>query len=127
MRGGRLDRKIEDQAPFHGRQAPAWVIVALAGLGAALCLAAGLIAGSAPNAAWLAIVLHVLLIAAPIAAGLYAVSGSRSSRFGWLLVLAGLLWAPTVLADSGNSVAYSTGRVFTWLVEPIVIYMVLAF
>jgi PAS domain S-box-containing protein len=122
-----MDRNDEDEVSFHGRQVPAWALAALACLGVALCVATGLIAGSAPEEPGRAVVLHVLLVAAPMAAGLYAVSGSRASRFGWVLVVAGLLWAPTVLAESSNSLAYSTGRIFAWLVEPMVIYMVLAF
>jgi signal transduction histidine kinase len=48
-------------------------------------------------------------------------------RFGKLLVVAGFAWSLTALAQSSNEILYSAGRVFGWLVEPLVIYLFLAF
>jgi PAS domain S-box-containing protein len=70
---------------------------------------------------------HALVIAAPISAGLYAVYRQPRARFGWLLVLAGVLWSPTMLAESSDGVLYSIGRVSVWLAELLLIYLVLAF
>ena len=42
-------------------------------------------------------------------------------------MLTGFAWSLTTLAQSGNDVAYSTGRVFGWSVEPLLIFLVLAF
>ena len=70
---------------------------------------------------------HALVIAAPIAAGLYAVYRHPGARFGWLLVLAGFLWSPTILAESSDGVLYSVGRVWVWFAELLLIYLVLVF
>jgi PAS domain S-box-containing protein len=72
-------------------------------------------------------VVHALVIAAPIAAGLYAVYVHPGARFGWLLILAGVLWSPTMLAESPDSVLYSIGRVWVWFAELLLIYLVLVF
>ena len=76
-----------------------------------------------------AAIAHALVIAAPIAAGLYALHAQPASggRFGRLLVLSGLLWAPTMLAESGDSLLYSLGRVSAWLAEVLLVYVVLAY
>jgi PAS domain S-box-containing protein len=70
---------------------------------------------------------HALVIAAPIAAGLYAVYRNPGGRFGWLLLLAGVLWSPTMLAESSDGVLYSIGRLWVWSAELLLIYLVLAF
>jgi len=72
---------------------------------------------------------HVLVIAAPIAAGLYALrtQPAPADRFGWVLLVAGVLWSPTLLAESADSVAYSVGRVAAWLAEAVLVYVVLAY
>ena len=62
-----------------------------------------------------------------MAAGLYAVYRNPGGRFGWLLLLAGVLWSPTMLAESSDSVLYSIGRVSVWFAELLLIYLVLAF
>jgi PAS domain S-box-containing protein len=107
-------------------------VAGLAALGAAgvvLSAAAAWIAatgaGSEPRG--LSATAHALVIAAPIAAGLYAVNRNPDGRFGWLLLLAGVLWSPTMLAESSDGVLYSLGRVSVWLAELLLIYLVLAF
>ena len=62
-----------------------------------------------------------------MAAGLYAVYRNPGGRFGWLLLLAGVLWSPTMLAESSDSVLYSFGRVSVWFAELLLVYLVLAF
>src|SRR5829696_2048777 len=95
------------------------------GLSAAAAWIAATGAGTEPRGFSAAV--HALVIAAPIGAGLYAVSRNPRGRFGWLLVLAGVLWSPTMLAESSESVLYSTGRVWVWFAELLLIYLVLAF
>jgi PAS domain S-box-containing protein len=126
---GDMDRTTDFEPPDPGRQVSGWTLAGLAALGAGLCAAAAAIAAgsSFEGHRGIAVVAHVLVIGAPIGAGLYAVSRPHASRFGWLLVIAGIAWAPTMLAESAHSVPYSIGRIAAWTVEPILIYLVLAF
>jgi PAS domain S-box-containing protein len=104
-------------------------LAALGAAGVALSAAAAWIAatgaGSEPRGFGAAV--HALVIAAPISAGLYAVYRQPRGLFGWLLVLAGVLWSPTMLAESSDAVLYSIGRVWVWFAELLLIYLVLAF
>jgi PAS domain S-box-containing protein len=104
-------------------------LAALGAAGVALAAAAAWIGatGAGTERPEFAAAAHALVIAAPIAAGLYAVYRHPTGRFGWLLVLAGFLWSPTMLAESSDSVVYSIGRVWVWFAELLVIYLVLAF
>ena len=70
---------------------------------------------------------RVLVIAVPIAVGIWFWSQAQYERFGRLLVAAGYLWFLAALAESSNSVLYSTGRIGAWVAETIVIYLVLSF
>ena len=104
-------------------------LAALGAAGVALAAAAAWIAatgaGTPPRGFSAAV--HALVIAAPMAAGLYAVYRHPQGRFGWLLILAAVLWSPTMLAESADSVLYSIGRVWVWFAELLLIYLVLAF
>jgi PAS domain S-box-containing protein len=108
---------------------PAAGLAALGAAGVALSAAAAWIAatgaGTEPRGFTAAV--HAAVIAAPMAAGLYAVSRNPRGRFGWLLLLAGVLWSPTMLAESSDSVLYSIGRDWVWFAELLLIYLVLAF
>ena len=70
---------------------------------------------------------QALIVAAPIAVGLYAWRDGTHARFGRLLVLAGFLWSLTALAGSDDELVYSIGRVAGWFVEAAMVYLVLAF
>ncbi len=70
---------------------------------------------------------QALIVAAPIAVGLYAWREGTHARFGRLLVLAGYLWSLTALAGSDDDLLYSIGRVAGWFVEAAMVYLVLAF
>ena len=70
---------------------------------------------------------QALIVAAPIAVGLYAWRDGTHARFGRLLVMAGFLWSITALAGSDDELLYSIGRVAGWFVEAAVVYLVLAF
>jgi PAS domain S-box-containing protein len=104
-------------------------LAALGAAGVALSAAAAWIAatGAGAEPRGFSAVVHALVIAAPIGAGLYAVHRNPGGRFGWLLVLAGVLWSPTMLAESPDSVLYSIGRIWVWFAELLLIYLVLAF
>ena len=104
-------------------------LAALGAAGVALSAAAAWIAatGAGPPPHGFSAVVHALVIAAPITAGLYAVYVHPGARFGWLLILAGVLWSPTMLAEAPDSVLYSIGRVWVWFAELLLIYLVLAF
>jgi signal transduction histidine kinase len=68
-----------------------------------------------------------LMVAVPIAVGLWTWRNRPDERFGQLLVAAGFGWFLTTLAESANSVLYSTGRVAAWAVEAGLVYLILAF
>jgi signal transduction histidine kinase len=106
-------------------------VAALALAGLLLSAAAFRVAltGAGPEPRALAATVHALVIAAPIAAGLYALrtQPSPADRFGWVLLVAGLMWSPTLLAESADSLAYSIGRVGAWVAEATLVYVVLAY
>jgi signal transduction histidine kinase len=68
-----------------------------------------------------------LVIAVPIAVGLWARLERPDDRFGRLLVAAGFAWSLTAFAESNNEVLYSIGRVGLWLAEPILLVLLLTF
>jgi PAS domain S-box-containing protein len=113
----------------HEVAPPVAALAALGAAGAALSAAAAWIAatGTGPAPHWFSAAVHALVIGAPIAAGLYAVYWHPGGRFGWLLILAGVLWSPTMLVESPDSVLYSIGRVGVWFAELLLVYLVLAF
>src|SRR5215213_9243666 len=123
-----------ERPPRMGRHNTRPAVAAMAGLavaGLALSAVAVAVALGAPGPGphWLAALTHALVIAAPIGAGLYAIYAQPASagRFGRLLVISGFLWAPTLLAESADSVLYSVGRVSAWLAEGLLVYVVLAY
>jgi signal transduction histidine kinase len=67
------------------------------------------------------------MVGVPMAVGLYAWHRRPAERFGPLLIAAGCMWFVTTLAESGDEVLYSTGRVAGWVVEVALIYLVLSF
>ena len=75
----------------------------------------------------LAAVGRASMVALPIGVGLYARHRRPGDRFGLLLTIAGFAWFLTTLAESGNELVYSIGRVSGWLVEPGLIYLILVF
>ena len=70
---------------------------------------------------------EALAISLSVAAGLYALRRTQSVRFARLLVLAGLGFAPVMLAMLDESVPYSIGRAWAWTVLAGIIYLLLAF
>src|SRR4051794_28750883 len=105
------------------------IVAALVAAGVAACAAAialTLSGGQSSNPALEAQV-RAVMIAVPITVGLLVWYRDPWRRFGKLLVAAGFALSLTTLAQSGNDVLYSAGRVFGWLAEPLLIYLVLAF
>jgi signal transduction histidine kinase len=104
---------------------------ALLALGATGALLAGVAAavaltGDMPHEVGLA-ERQALIVATPIAVGLYAWREGTHARFGRLLVLAGGAWFLAALSSSSNEVLYSIGRVAGWTVEAGLICLILAF
>jgi signal transduction histidine kinase len=67
------------------------------------------------------------IVALPIGVGLYASAWRRYRRFGLTLLLIGAGWSLAALAEWGDSVPYSTGRVAAWIVEVGFVWVILAF
>jgi signal transduction histidine kinase len=80
----------------------------------------------APDGA-LAVIVHALAVGLPVGLGAFRLARRPDDRFARLLIVAGLLWSTTILALSSDSTLYSFGRVGAWLIEPIVVYLLLAF
>jgi signal transduction histidine kinase len=100
-----------------------------AAAGAGLCaLSAVLVLSTAgPGDRPLIALGYLVVIGVPIGVGLWAWSAKPESRFGALLVAAGFLWFLPTLAASSSEVVYSIGRVGTWLVQPVLVVVMLAF
>jgi signal transduction histidine kinase len=103
-------------------------VAAVTALGAILAGTAAAIAltGDMPHEVSLA-ERHALIIAIPVAVGLYAWAEGTHRRFGRLLVLAGVAWFFAALSASSDSVLYSVGRVSAWIVEAGLLYLILSF
>ena len=66
-------------------------------------------------------------VAAPVLVGLYARRHPPFERFGSLLVALGFLWFLSTFSGSPDEVVYSIGRVFGWIADGTLVYVVLAF
>jgi signal transduction histidine kinase len=101
--------------------------VAAAGLGGAVVAAALTASGSSSEYVELEALARAVMVATPIAVGLYARRHAASARFGMLLIVAGFGWFLATLSESGDEWVYSVGRVAAWLVEVALMYTILAF
>jgi signal transduction histidine kinase len=70
-------------------------------------------------------IVQVLIVGTPVAAGLYATRTARTTRFGIMLIVSGLVWSLTALGESSESLPYSAARVSVWLSVPILAYLLL--
>jgi signal transduction histidine kinase len=97
--------------------------------GAGLCLIAAAIttAGNDSELAWLEGLARAVLVGAPIAVGLYAWRRPPFHRFGALLVATGVVAFVATLSESSDPTAYVIGRFGGWAIEPLLIYLILAF
>src|SRR3954451_23213 len=105
------------------------VLAAVSAAGLAVCGAAVAVtlSGTQSSNPALEAEMQAGLIAAPIAVGLFVLYRAPWRRFATLLIVAGFAWSLTTLGQSDSSLLYSVGRVAGWFVEPIVIYLVLAY
>jgi signal transduction histidine kinase len=105
---------------WHPRVAWAGALVSVG----AVALAA---AGAPSDAAFGRGLLELLIVGGPIAVGLYALREPRSTSFGVALLGIGFAWSLTALTTSDVSVAFTIGRLATWLIYPCVVYLLLAY
>ena len=121
---------MAEAAVSHGRTPHDGTVEgAVAVGGAALCAVAVAIAMSGNDSpyAWLEGVARALLVGAPIAVGLYARHRPPFARFGTLLIATGILAFGTTLAEASSAELYAIGRLAGWMIEPLLVYVVLAF
>jgi len=94
--------------------------------GAVLCALTAVLVADWTNS-WLEGLARALTVGAPIGVGLYAHRRPPFTRFGSLLIGAGVAWFVATLSSSPNEVVYSIGRVGAWCAELTIVYLVLAF
>jgi signal transduction histidine kinase len=82
---------------------------------------------SSSSEPWAAAVGRGAIVAVPMAVALYARAWRPYRRLGLMLFLVGVGGALAALAESNDSVLYSTGRVAGWIVEVGLVWVVLAF
>ena len=85
------------------------------------------VAGSSSSHVWLEACVRVLVVAAPLAVGIYARGRPPFERFGALLILASAGAFVASLSESENAALYSSGRVAGWIVDLGITYLVLSF
>src|SRR4051794_12233281 len=107
------------------RSAPIGVL-ATAGVLCAATVAFSLAAAPSSDRV-LATVVHGLMVAVPAGVGLAVLRRRPGDRFALLLLASTLLMSVTTAAVSNDSLAYSIGRIAVWLVEPALVYLLLAF
>jgi signal transduction histidine kinase len=102
---------------------------ALVGAGVAATIGSVVVAvvAAPPEREAVAGLLHGAVVAVPVALGSAELARRPDDRFGLLLVVTGLLWSTTALAESPNAVLYSAGRVLAWLSDLMVIVLLLTF
>ena len=86
----------------------------IAGLGLCLVSAAVTVDGGYSDAPWLDALARGLMVGAPLAVGAYALRRPPFERFGRVLIIAGIAWFFTTLANGDDEVLYSVGRVSGW-------------
>lgn len=98
-------------------------IAALASAAAVFTAAAG---GQGAEGVGVAL-LRGTMVAAPLAAALYAWHLPPYRRFAQALLLVGLTSFLTVLSESQEPLAYSVGRIAGWILEAELVYLIVAF
>jgi signal transduction histidine kinase len=125
----RAEGRAQGMASSNTHNPRVGIVAALSGAAVGVC--AGAVAltlsGNQSSNPVLDAEIRAAIIALPIAVGLSMWRREPWTRFARLLVVAGFAWSLTTLAQSSNEVLYSAGRVFGWLVEPLLIFLVLAF
>ena len=98
------------------------LFAASAAVGAAAIAATGVTSHNVPIALGRAVIVGV-----PLAVGLYTWCCRPEKRFGLLLAAVGAVLFVANLAESGNEVAYTIGRLAGWLVELLLVYLIVSF
>jgi signal transduction histidine kinase len=106
---------------------PAAFPVAVAGVVLAAATVAFALAASPPGRRLEAAVVHALMVAVPAGVAVAVLRRRPGDRFALLLLAAAMLLSITTLAVSDDGVLYSLGRTTVWLVEPMLVYLLLAF
>ncbi len=116
-------------AAHEGRSTQQRALIAAGAGGLVLCCIAFavVITSDQPGNRPLIALGRVIVIAVPIAVGVWLWSQAQYERFGRLLVVAGYVSFVAALAESSNSVLYSTGRIGYWVTETVIIFLILSF
>lgn len=104
--------------------AASWAGVAVLSIGAAVFTATA--GGQGSDGVGVAL-LRGTMVAAPLAAALYAWHLPPYRRFARVLLLVGITTLLTVLAESPHPVPYSVGRIAGWVLEVELVYLVISF
>jgi len=110
----------------RGRRVSMIGVAAGAGALCAATLAFGL-AAAGPNDRLTAVLVHTAVVAVTAAVAVGVLRRRPRDRFAALLLVASGLLALTTLALSDESLLHSVGRVSVWVVEPMIVYLLLAF
>ena len=110
----------------RGRRVPMIGVAAGAGALCAGTLAFGL-AAAGPKDRLTAVLVHTVMVAVPAAVAVGVLRRRPGDRFAALLLVATGLLALTALSLSHGSLLHSVGRVSVWVVEPMIVYLLLAF
>jgi signal transduction histidine kinase len=94
---------------------------------AAAAVASAIAFSSAPDRPVLTALARGLIVAAPVAVGLYARYRSPEQRFGLLLASTGAACLVSTLGEAGDELLYTVGRTAGWLVEFLLVYVLLSF
>jgi signal transduction histidine kinase len=113
----------------RARRRDAAIGVSLAALACALSAGAAVLIArdAAPDERVLSACVHVVSILLPVGVGLARLARRRDDRFARLLIATGLAWSVVSLAEASDETLYSIGRVAAWLVDPALIFLLLAF
>src|SRR3954462_6373206 len=97
--------------------------------GALVCVVAvSVVAASVPSdQAFGRGLVELLIVGAPIAAGLYVLQTGAHTRFGIALICIGFVWSITALTESPHSVLFTIGRISTWFILPCAVFLLFAF
>jgi hypothetical protein len=84
-------------------------------------------AASAPDVRVRTAAVHLAVVGVPAAVALLQLRRRPADRFARLLLAAALGLSLTTLAVSGDAIPYSLGRTVVWAVEPVLVYLLLAY
>jgi len=83
-------------------------------------------AGGGPDTVDVALV-RAAVVGVPLVVGFNAWYSGQAARFGVILMLSGLVWFVTVLAETDSAGLYTVGRTAGWCGEILFVYTALAF